>query len=452
MFYVYTKECSRDASTKPGHDKRFCWQHQKCKKTYGKKTVAPKKKKTQPKKKKERSPLYWVKQIEAGKKDLAGANLGYVNFADELNIGTNELNDMILDDAQFTESTIIGIDFRGGSMQRARFRGTFLANVMFKNVDMRNAYFILQGEDAPPEAISVLFENCNLSGATFGTNNMIGYRFHSCNLTGADFTNAKLEGASFYDSNLTNADFRGTGLIGVEWNKANIKGAKFTGPKPKVPKTDPEWVAVYKKEMAAIKRLKTIKGIISTDQANWVKYAKEGGKDLKGANLYEAQLQGLDLTEADFSGANLDDANFSGADLTGAIFTEASMNNTVFDYAGLAETNFADTALFEVSAKGANFNGANFSDARYLYFDASDAQFVYANLSGMYTDEPDIEELGVPTNFSGSNMQNAKLLNADLRGASFKGANLTNSNFTGAIVTSANFEGALLTGVKGLKK
>ena len=107
----------------------------------------------------------------------------------------------------------------------------------------------------------------------------------------------------------------------------------------------------------------------------------EGGSraDLRGANLF-----GANLSDADLRGANLSDADLPGADLSGANLRGADLSGADLSCANL---------------RGANLFGANLSDA-----DLPGADLSCANLRG--------------ADLSGANLSCANLSNANLSGAS----------------------------------
>ena len=107
------------------------------------------------------------------------------------------------------------------------------------------------------------------------------------------------------------------------------------------------------------------------------------GANLFGANLSDADLRGANLSDADLPGADLSCANLRGADLSGANLSCANL-------------------------RGANLFGANLSDADLPGADLSGANLRDADLPG------------------------ADLSGANLRGADLSGANLRNANLSGA--------------------
>ncbi|EDU2378481.1 pentapeptide repeat-containing protein [Salmonella enterica] len=122
----------------------------------------------------------------------------------------------------------------------------------------------------------------------------------------------------------------------------------------------------------------------------WITSMRESGSraNLRGANLYgadlcDANLRGADLCDANLYGADLCDANLRGADL-------------------------CDANLCDANLRGANLRGANLCDA----------------------------------NLRGANLRGANLCDANLRGANLRGANLRGANLYGANLRGANLYGA----------
>ncbi|EIU6600391.1 pentapeptide repeat-containing protein [Salmonella enterica] len=119
------------------------------------------------------------------------------------------------------------------------------------------------------------------------------------------------------------------------------------------------------------------------------------GADLYGANLCDTNLRGADLRGANLRGANLCDTNLRGADLYGA---------------NLCGANLCDTNLRGADLYGANLCGANLCDT---------------NLRG--------------ANLCGADLYGANLCGADLYGANLRGADLYGANLRGADLPDLTF-------------
>ncbi|EHI7963335.1 TPA: pentapeptide repeat-containing protein [Salmonella enterica subsp. enterica serovar Agona] len=124
----------------------------------------------------------------------------------------------------------------------------------------------------------------------------------------------------------------------------------------------------------------------------WITSMRESGSraDLRGANLYGADLCDANLYGADLRGADLCDANLYGADLRGADLCGANLYG-----ADLCDANLRGADLRGADLRGADLRGADLRDA----------------------------------NLYGADLRGADLRGADLRGADLRGANLPDLTF-----------------------
>ena len=129
-----------------------------------------------------------------------------------------------------------------------------------------------------------------------------------------------------------------------------------------------------------------------------------------------------DCSRADLRGADLYKANLSAAHLIWADLTDANLRGADLDYANLVNATLRGADLHAAYLYAANLRGADLSDA---------------NLS--------------VANLSVANLPNAKLIGADLYdayliGANLIGADLTRADLSGADLTDANLSRADLSG------
>ena len=105
-----------------------------------------------------------------------------------------------------------------------------------------------------------------------------------------------------------------------------------------------------------------LKAILES-HGKWLK--DEGGgerADLRGADLYEADLHRADLSGANLYGADLRWADLYGADLRGADLRGANLHGAnIFD-ADLRGVNLHGANLFDTDLRGANLRGADLRD------------------------------------------------------------------------------------------
>ncbi len=164
------------------------------------------------------------------------------------------------------------------------------------------------------------------------------------------------------------------------------------------------------------------------------------GADLSDADLSSANLRDANLSNADLSGANLSDADLSGANLRGADLSDADLHGvnplfTTFRAARLEQHVLSSAILINVNLISANLPRANLSNVNLLGADLSDANLSDANLSDADLLVADLSG----ANLSGANLSGANLRGANLRGANLRGANLRGANLNRAVVEKAQF-------------
>jgi uncharacterized protein YjbI with pentapeptide repeats len=126
---------------------------------------------------------------------------------------------------------------------------------------------------------------------------------------------------------------------------------------------------------------------------------------LAGLNLEWVHCTGANFDGADLSQASLICANFREASLKGADLSQAKLNSATVPNANLEGANLSRVSASRVVLTGANLEGACLRGARFLY----------------------------------GRLGKANLRSADLTGASFRRASLRGADLTGAIVTDTEF-------------
>jgi uncharacterized protein YjbI with pentapeptide repeats len=154
-----------------------------------------------------------------------------------------------------------------------------------------------------------------------------------------------------------------------------------------------------------------------------------------GHNLSRANLRGADLFEANLSRTHLSGADLSEANLRGADLFEANLSGTNLSGAALSEANFRRASLFEADLRGTNLRGADLSGANFRGANLSRANLRGADLSGTALSSADLP---------GADLSNARLFEADLSGADLSGADLRRANISGADLRRANLTKANL--------
>ncbi|EHR7010718.1 pentapeptide repeat-containing protein [Salmonella enterica] len=110
----------------------------------------------------------------------------------------------------------------------------------------------------------------------------------------------------------------------------------------------------------------------------WITSMRESGSraDLRGADLYGANLCDANLRGADLCGANLRGADLRGANLCGANLCGADLYGADLCGANLCGANLCDANLYGADLCGANLCGANLYGADLCGADLPDLTFV----------------------------------------------------------------------------
>jgi uncharacterized protein YjbI with pentapeptide repeats len=329
----------------------------------------------------------------------------------------------------FDENNLTGWDFSSQDLSQTRYYGTLLAGVDFTGATITGA--VLQ------DATSNGFTSAQFySTASYQNHNLHSVRLNYSDLTGWDFSGQDLTGASLQSATLTNADLMSATITGAILYSVTDFG--FTA------------AQLYSTASYQAGELHGV-NLEYNDMRGW----SFAGIDIAGSNLH-----GSDLTGADFTGALINDASLSdtaiteaqlystasyqagdlsGLDLGGNYLSDVSFANFNLDGAGFGGANLEGTDFTGATIRGANFYAATYngftpqqfySTASYQAGDLSGISFLVTNLSGW--------------NFEGQNLQDANL-SATLTGANFRHAYLVNADFNSSGVQNldlAYFDGA----------
>lgn len=178
----------------------------------------------------------------------------------------------------------------GADLRRCDLRPVQLATLDLHGADMSRANLagmdLGGGADGPRTNFrDVLLDRAELTGVTFGDND----------LTGASFRRAEMRNTGYEDATLTNADLFRADLRGASFTNGGIAGADF--------------------ERADLRRAT----LVRTDASD---------RGLR-TSFRRAKLTGADLSDADFSGAIFERANLTGVNFTEAILTGARFRRAV---------------------------------------------------------------------------------------------------------------------------
>ncbi|GJD37323.1 pentapeptide repeat-containing protein [Methylobacterium aerolatum] len=167
----------------------------------------------------------------------------------------------------------------------------------------------------------------------------------------------------------------------------------------------------------------------------------------KPIDLHDKSLSGLDLSGLDLRGANLRTARLNTANLRGADLTGANLQQAWFLKADLSGAKLADAAMFGITARDANFSGADLSRSMPI------GDFKGANMRGATLVDlrggADIrnQSMGLMRAvFTSVNLSGANLKGADLGRSRLEFANLTDADLTDVVLMGSDLSGANLTG------
>ncbi|MCJ2087733.1 pentapeptide repeat-containing protein [Methylobacterium sp. E-005] len=168
------------------------------------------------------------------------------------------------------------------------------------------------------------------------------------------------------------------------------------------------------------------------------------GLNLRGVNLRTARLNKANLRGADLSGANLEQAWFIKADLSGAKLADAKMFGITArdaDFGGADLSRSMPIGDF----KGANMGGATLvdlkggADIRNQSMGLMRAVFTSVNLAGAHLKGADLGR---------SRLEYADLKDADLTDVVLMGSDLSGANLTGATIAGADFKNVDVSGAR----
>lgn len=172
--------------------------------------------------------------------------------------------------------------------------------------------------------------------------------------------------------------------------------------------------------------------------------AKANGQPL---DLHDKALSGLDLSGLNLRGANLRTARLNKTNLRGADLSGANLEQAWLLKADLSGARLQDAKMFGITARDANFSGADLSRAMPI------GDFKGANMSGATLFDlkggADLknQSMGLMrTVFTSVNLSGAKLKGANLGRSRLEYANLKDADLTDVVLMGSDLSGANLTG------
>jgi uncharacterized protein YjbI with pentapeptide repeats len=258
----------------------------------------------------------WLESVDFSNANLSGcqfsnAVLAHSNLANVVaiksnfsgaNLGAANIQGFVADQSDFSNAVMEKCIFDGTSMQSANFIGTTFTDSSWKDCDWRAA--TLSGQ---------LFNKLDLKDIQLIEADLTHATFMECDLTGIAMSGADVSQTTFYKCNLQNALMEG----------------------------------------------------VKAHKAIFVEGTQLIAANLKGADLFEANIGGIDFSSAVLVRANLDGTNASGAIFDNADLRFASAKSLLgrrasFKAAKVAGVNFMEAILHHADMRGTDLRRCHF--------------------------------------------------------------------------------------------
>jgi uncharacterized protein YjbI with pentapeptide repeats len=354
--------------------------------------------------------------------DLSGLDLSRRNLADADFTGAllreTDLSGARLEWANFFGADLRRADLSGARLRRANLRGACLRGANLTGSDLCEADLregaiaeretnanlrLLATHDAPAQTPGTMLDSIASGYARTGgpiavqtdftDAVMKDCRLVRANLRDAYLCGANMESADVSGCNLSGADLSGAILIGVRLDTATTQDTNLTGvltdrasgrephelssPIEEILAAHARWVGTNGREgrpadlsRVDLRKMQSLARRMLT--ALIAPGANFYGMNLEGISLQGANLQGADLRSAKLAGADLRGVNLSGARLNYADLRDAKLGPLTIN-----GTRLLPARLERVSARYADFRGADMRRAN-----LTEADFAYAALAG----------------------------------------------------------------------
>ena len=286
----------------------------------------------------------------------------------------------------------------------------------------------------------------DLSGLDLANRLLKEIDFAGSSLMDASLFGSDLRNASFYCTDLQRADLRNTNLQFADLRGASLKGANLSC--AKLDNADLRAAMMMFMSPEGISIIdRSANGPQGVDFSNCsLKKASFGNAKLDGANCDGAFLQG-----ADFKGAKLSAASFKGAVLTGVNVKDLNVSpedlqTCVTDVTPQTIARFDELRSRLDSHQQWIVSGG--TQGTHCVLDGEDIRLLQKLVVGRpLTGLSAKNAIAISLNFSGCQLQGARLDGADLRDADFTGADLRGASFRGANISHARFGEADMRGL-----
>jgi uncharacterized protein YjbI with pentapeptide repeats len=201
---------------------------------------------------------------------------------------------------------------------------------------------------------------------------------------------------------------------------------------------------------------------IATDLSNArLSGANVTNATFREANLTDVDLAGADVTGADLRRANLESATLHGAKLNGAVLAGAFLRSTtsrgftkeqLYSTASYENKNLQNIGLPQNNLTGWDFSGQNLAGAGLYATTLTNAKFDGAIVAGASLSETTSrgftkEQLYSTGSYQVKDLHEINLSDNDLTGWDFTGQNLTYATMIRTTLDRANLEGSVVYGV-----
>jgi|GEM_PF-369500 len=330
-------------------------------------------------------------RVRLARAKLAGANLRKARLAGS-DLSEIDLFNADLSEADLTDARLVSADLRG-----SRIDGACLTGADLQGADLRRGIIVTdcaQAGAGNPDGRTTLVQ-ANLRRAILIESRLSETDLTGCELNGADLSGADLSGAVLISANLNDA----------VTNRCNLEGALLCGA------TIDDYLRFQLERKgvdvdgSGLRQLgDKVVGEMLQRHGVWVETL---GRDGVRLELERVDLRGHAFAGTPLSGAILRCSNLRGADLSGCRLVMADLS-----FCDLREVNLAGADL-----SGCALRGANLGDAV---------------LCGARTQAVDL--LGDGSRWWPTNLDRARLTNADLRDTSLAQVILRGADFTAAKV------------------
>lgn len=339
---------------------------------------------------------------------MIGTCLAHSNLSRaDLHTAVLMMADLEMADLSFAD--LYGADLRGACLNGANMAEANLAGADFRSGAMGGVGGAKRTSGGSDSWINRRTEmiHANLTRAL-----MMEAKLEGCDLTGAELIDADLSGAD-----LSGAILVATDLTGVVLKNTNLTGAVLSGAVLDEKVLAQMAEVGFSPQSGLTPVSDQLPGLVAA-HTRWLATEGQEGKrlELDKADMAGALLGGLDL-----SGCKIQRSNLDGADLSGANLMMSDLSSTTLTRVNLENANLSGCVLRRANLSGANLRGA-----------ILDGVPLAGNLARPW-----------PTN-----LQYARLVDADVRCQSAEGAIFSFTDLTGAQVNMALLKGADLTGAK----